>query len=60
MGDGKSIMKQLLLGGMGGQRIMNVQAMKQGAIVGSFLGFLGFPMLTIGVLFYRFISIKYE
>lgn len=24
---------------------MNVQAMKQGAIVGSFLGFLGFPML---------------
>ena len=37
---------------------MNVQAMKQGAIVGSFLGFLGFPMLTIGVLFYHLFQSK--
>ncbi|MFS0655085.1 hypothetical protein [Bacillus sp. 179-C3.3 HS] len=37
---------------------MNVQAMKQGAIVGGFLGFLGFPMLTIGVLFYHLFQSK--
>ncbi|PRR91853.1 MULTISPECIES: hypothetical protein [unclassified Bacillus (in: firmicutes)] len=37
---------------------MNIQAMKQGAIVGGFLGFLGFPMLTIGVLFYHLFQSK--
>lgn len=37
---------------------MNVQAMKQGAIVGGFLGFLGFPMLTIGILFYHLFQSK--
>ncbi|MFJ5963988.1 MULTISPECIES: hypothetical protein [unclassified Bacillus (in: firmicutes)] len=37
---------------------MNLQAIKQGAIVGGFLGFLGFPMLTIGVLFYHLFQSK--